>query len=247
LPGKLKEQKMKKLLLTVLSVSLVSLGTHAQSDLFSTIQNWTGTGANEAGLVIDWYNGTTSEASLMWGYRWNGSANVEQMFDAVVASDPQLFAEVSEPGGEYGTAVYGIGYATTGDLPISLTPALSFNSQNLAYSAIGDDDRTANNAGDLWLEGWNDGYWALYTSTDSRLSVNESDWDSANYGITDQTLNNGDFAGLIFAPGFESPNPSDFEPAAPVPEPMTWALLGLGVLCFGSAGRKWSAHKNFRL
>jgi hypothetical protein len=228
----LKEQKMKKLVLTVLSGLLVSISARAQTDLFSTIQNWTGTGANEAGLVIDWYNGTTSKA-LMWGYRWNGSATGEQMFDAIVASDPRLFAEVSDFDTGFGTIVFGIGYAATGDEPIQLSPSLNFNSQNLAlvgsYSAE-DDNRTAVNAGDLWLEGWDDGYWALYNSTDARLSVNESDWDSADSGITDQTLANGDFDGFIFAPGFNSPNPSDFVPAAPVPEPTVWAMIALGSL-----------------
>ena len=237
-----------KIVAVVALASASMLASASAQDLFSTIQNWTGSGANEAGLVIDWYNGTTSEA-LMWGYRWNGSATGEQMFDAIVAADPRLFAEESDFYTGFGTIVFGIGYAATGDEPIQLSPPLSFNSQNLAFADSYDaenDNRTAVNAGDLWSEGWDDAYWALYTSTDTRLSVDESDWDFGDSGITDTTLANGDFLGYIYAPGFDSPNPSDFVPAAPVPEPTAWALLGLGVLCFGSAGRKWSAYKNFR-
>ena len=37
------------------------------------IQLWAGTGANEAAMVIDWNDGKSDE-SLVWGYRWDGSA-----------------------------------------------------------------------------------------------------------------------------------------------------------------------------
>src|ERR1700722_2826442 len=136
---------MKKLVLAVLSGLLVGTSAHAQSDLLSSIQDWTGSGTNEAGFVIDWYNGTSSEGSLMWGYRWNGTATGEQMFDAIVASDPRLFAEQNGFDTGFGDIVFGVGYAASGDEPIQLTPSLSFNSQNLAlvgsYGAV-DDSRT---------------------------------------------------------------------------------------------------------
>lgn len=218
---------MKKLVLSVLSGVLISIGARAQTDLFNTVQDWTGAGTNEAGMVIDWYNGTTSE-SLMWGYRWDGSATGEQMLEAIVAGDPRLFAEVNGFTTGFGDVVFGLGFAATGDEPIQLSTPLSFNNQNLASVAsygVVEDGRTAVNAGDLWLEGFNSGYWAYYNSTDARLSVNESDWDFASDGMGDRVLDNGDFDGWAFAPAFNGPAPSDFTAVSPAPEPTSLALL----------------------
>jgi hypothetical protein len=223
---------MKKIAVIALALASMLASASAQSDLFSSIQDWTGTGTNEAGFVIDWYNGTTSEASLMWGYRWDGTATGEQMFDAIIAGDSRLSAEVSGPTA-YGTAVYGLGYEPNGN-PIQLSPSLTFDSQHLVIidnDTNVDDSRVAVNPGDLWLEGWfSAGYWAYYTSTDARLSLNESDWDANYDGMTFTTLNNGDFNGFVFDADFAYPGPvpSGFVAADPVPEPATWALLFSG-------------------
>jgi hypothetical protein len=219
---------MKKLALTVLAGMVVSLGAHAQSDLFSTIQNWTGTGANEAALEIDWNNGTSGDA-LVWGYRWDGTATAEQMIDAILTADPHLYAEVSGPT-MYGTETFGFGYQQAGDGNFLLSPALSFNSQHLAI--VNDTDvketRTPSVAGDRWEEGWFNNYWGYDVSTDLRLAVDYTDWDYAPDGISEVTLNNGDVEGFVYSAG------ADITPgvplAAPVPEPSTWAMLGMGGL-----------------
>jgi PEP-CTERM motif len=244
--AKLKGWKMKKLAGSIIFGALVCLGAGAQSDLLSSVQNWTGSGTNEAGLVIDWYNGTTSD-SLLWGYRWNGSATGEQMFDAIVAGDPRLFAEVSASGEwSFGTAVYGLGFAATGDEPIQLSPPLSFNSDNLAEvddSAVV-DGRTALNPDDLWMEGWNTGYWSFWVGTGAQLSSDPSAWTSPEtYGMTAQTLEDDDVDGFSFAPGFNSVAPADIVAASPVPEPSSWALLGMGALALASAWRKWNTKQ----
>jgi hypothetical protein len=209
----------------------------ADSDLFSTIQNWVGTGANEAAFEIDWNQGTPGDA-MVWGYRWNGSATGEQMFDAIVAADPHLYAEVSGAT-QYGTAVFGLGYEQSGDGNFQLSPPLSFNSQHLAYTDYGgvDDSRTAVNPGDLWQEGWyTAGYWEYWLGTDSALSPSDptdwpNGWQSSGVGMTERVLENGDVDGWDFSFYNGSGDSSPAIPiAAPVPEPTVWAMMALGGL-----------------
>jgi hypothetical protein len=233
----------------------------AQTDLFSGIQDWVGTGVNEAALVIDWNNGTADD-SLIWGYRWNGSATGEQMLDAIVAADPRLYAEISVPG-EYGTQVFGFGFHPSGDqnfqLSASSTPALSFNSDHLAYTAYDgsgvDYTRTAVTPGDFWQEGDydtgygtgapTDGGWSYFNSTDSRLTANPSDWDYASTGITDRVLDNDDVDGWVFSynDGAGDAVPAAPIDVAPVPEPSTWAILFGGGISLACLRRNHRAQK----
>lgn len=245
---------MKKITLILgLAGLLACINARAQSDLFSTVQDWTGTGTNEAVFEIDWNQGTSGDA-MIWGYRWDGSATGEQMFDAIVAADPRLYAEISEPT-EYGTAVFGLGFAASGDEPIQLSPALSFNSQHLAYTDYSGvvDSRTAATPGDLWQEGWyTAGYWAYFLSTDSALTAagdNSTDWADAwqysGVGMSSRVLEDGDVDGWDFSFYDGSGDSSPAIPVAvmPVPEPTTWALLSLGGIFFLCIRKRHSFKK----
>jgi hypothetical protein len=250
---------MKKIELTLALTGLSACFTaHAQSDLLSGIQDWTGTGTNQAALEIDFESGSANDA-LIWGYRWDGSATGEQMFDAIVAGDPRLYAEVSGFDTGYGTALFGFGFAADGDVPIQLSPSLSFDSQShLAYAdsydAV-DDSRTAVNPGDLWEEGWTTGYWAYWLSTASALTAAGSDplaWSAAwSYGssMTSQILENGDVNAFSFDNfsefGYDAPTPNIPIAVEPAPEPSIWAMLGVGILGLGFARRKWNLTKKF--
>jgi len=90
-------------LLFVSSTGLVS----AQSFDLNDILNWTGTGSNEAALVIDWQDGSTHPA-LAWGYRWDGTATGEQMLLAIAAADPDLSVEITSY--SFGDAVDSLGF-----------------------------------------------------------------------------------------------------------------------------------------
>ena len=52
---------------------------------FSDILYWVGTGSNEAVLAVNW-----ADTALAWGYRWNGTATVADMMDAIAADDPRF-------------------------------------------------------------------------------------------------------------------------------------------------------------
>lgn len=103
---------------------LALAGTLLVSQSFATslddIQFWTGTGTNRAALVIYWNapevrNNTSvpdpaAEKSLVWGYRFNGTATAEDMFNAVVAADHRLFVTATTPYSGFGAFIYSIGY-----------------------------------------------------------------------------------------------------------------------------------------
>src|ERR1035438_5012145 len=81
------------------------------------IQFWTGTGTNRAALVVEWSTpeslaDTTvpppiADKSLVWGYRFNGTATAAKMFTAIVAADLRLYA-VGTVDPQYGLGIYGI-------------------------------------------------------------------------------------------------------------------------------------------
>jgi len=73
-------------------------GTAAQSACcFSLdgIERWSGTGTNRSALVVDWHDGTRPHA-LAWGFRWNGSATVLDLWRAVTNSDSGLTGFASD-------------------------------------------------------------------------------------------------------------------------------------------------------
>ncbi len=227
---------MKKIRLLVLAVSSLFVISMAHAVDFSDIQLWAGTGANEAAMVIDWNDGKSDE-SLVWGYRWDGSATGADMFEAIVSADPRLFAHLGtfDFGSGPKPIVFGIGYDLNGNgaFGVSASPPLSFGAGGLTIDSLAtgaanaDDLGTPTEAADHWLEGWNSGFWGYYVKPDAA-----SAWDSSAVGFADRVLTDGAWDGYSFAPGFADSDPS--EPGiAPVPEPGTLAfcLVGGVLLC----------------
>lgn len=99
---------MKKLaLLPAILLALVSPAAFALD--LSDIQNWTGTGANEAALVIDFADGGPAFA---WGYRFDGTKTGYDMITEVAAADPLLDVTFSDPHPIFGHAITGFRYDT---------------------------------------------------------------------------------------------------------------------------------------
>jgi len=203
----------------VLALAVACCPWPAAAATYADIQLWAGSGANQAGLVIDWNDGKSAE-SLLWGYRWDGAATGLEMLQAVVSADPRLFAHFGDFG--WGTATLGIGYDLNGSGGFGVAPPLGFDSGGLAIDTSPDDSRVASDAADHWVEGWDYGFWAYY------VKASPGDvWTSALFGAADRALADGLWDGYSFAPGFDGPAPG--EPvAAPVPEPIAWALFITG-------------------
>jgi len=140
----------------------------ASAATFEDIQFWAGDGTNRAGLVVDWNDGKTPR-SLMWGYRWNGTASGLDMFQAVVAADPRLFAHLGHF--SFGTSTIGIGYDLNNTGGFSVNPPLVFDAAGLVMdtgSTNALDARVATDSGDHYIEGWNSGFWAYYLKDAAR-------------------------------------------------------------------------------
>src|SRR5271156_2792806 len=76
-----------------LAIVTLFIGGKTNAISLDDIQLWTGSGTNEAALVIEWnapliFNYTTAPAPLanktmVWGYRFNGTATGTQMLQAI--------------------------------------------------------------------------------------------------------------------------------------------------------------------
>jgi len=177
------------------------------------IEYWTGFGANEALLVVDWNEGGNEAVGYAFGFRWDDGATGRDMLNAV--NSTSRFYEVVDDGllaGSGNTIVYGMGYDVDND------------GGSFMPTASGVETGYATDVDDLYNEGWMiAGFWGYNQSTDGVV------WGYAGFGITDRVLADGDWDGFSY--GAASAGWSGGDPTAPiVPEPISLALLGLGGL-----------------
>ncbi|HEX3627731.1 MAG TPA: hypothetical protein VH280_20165 [Verrucomicrobiae bacterium] len=226
-----------KRILTPLALAGALTLTQAHAISLDDIQLWAGSGTNRAALVVEWnspevLNNTTVPApiankTMVWGYRFNGTATGTQLIDAIVAADPKLYMMIND---EYdATIVVGIGYNRNGDSVIGLTDGVTtnyFTNGLLTNNVIADSVQPINSR-DLYWSGWNGPNWQLFTEAgdtggfftspnrgsstywDSN-TYSQGQWDFAEFGLDDLTLTNGSWLGFsVGAAGYDATNSLD--------------------------------------
>ena len=218
---------MRKYLLALLiAVPLTSWSQLITVNSFTNIQYWTGSGTNSAALVLE-FGGPSIPASVAWGYRWSGSATLQDLVFSVAGglvggpaplpgADPRLTFDVSffSFGDVSGYFVNSIAYNQIGlPAPWSQSVRLIENnySVDLTYPAL------------YFLAG--SGVWTA------------SLFAPADVGMSDLSLSNGAWYGFVHTDEFEGDR-IFAQPASAVPEPRVWALLIVGAVLVGLAKRK---------
>ncbi len=174
------------------------------------IQYWVGSGANRAGLVIDWNDGQ-STTSYAWGYRWDGAATGEDMLRAIAGFiGTDTTAATANASGDSALSLYTIFYTGLGN-------------------AIFELDYQSHAEGGF--EGDSSGYWSYYVANGA--STYPGTWGYSEVGMGDRALSNNSWDGWSWAADFSDVSPG--AAIAAVPEPAIFALLALGgtvlVLC----------------
>lgn len=208
---------MKHIKLITLFV-LSAATANAFSFTFNDVQYWFGNGSKQAGVVIQWDTADSPQA-LAWGVRYDGALTGENLFD-IVLNDARLYAY--QDNFSFGRGIYGIGYDSNNG---------GVTGNGYTNSGSTPDTAVANDPTDKWKVGWfSNGFWSLWSAN----GANATGFSSASTGVSGYNVNNNDWMLLAFAPasnGWSTNPPTNIAAAAaPVPEPATGAIIGVGAL-----------------
>ncbi len=217
-------------------LSAVGIGNvYAENFSLNDIQFWTGSGSNQAAMVIQWsspevFNNTNVSApvatkTLVWGYRFDGIATGEDMFNTIVAADPRLFAMTSG-NTQYGKAVFALGYDLDNDGDYGITDgsttytASNFTGGIVTGSYDDPDNFNSTDSSDLYWGGWYGPNWELWHEeggnggfteapdrgtepywTGSFFTGNHGEWAFSEVGMSSLSLKDGSWMGWTVAAG----------------------------------------------
>ncbi len=196
---------------TALTLGLLLFSSAGAQNVTSLedIQFWVGSGANRAAMVLDWDDTSAADESLVWGYRWDGTATGEDMLRSVLEADTRLFARLSTPDPSE-VSPYGLGYNLDNDSEFGISDGTTFDSDGIAVSGPPDNPpqtaSTATDLGDLYAEGWFSGFWHYGLSDQNLGNGNPFDsggWISSGTGMSGRTLADGDWDSWTFTPTFD--------------------------------------------
>jgi hypothetical protein len=269
---------MKKHLFVSLALTGLFLVTKSPAVSFNDIQFWTGSGTNRAALVVEWSTpesafGSTvpapiADKSLVWGYRFNGTATATEMFNAIVAADPRLYA-VGTIDPQYGLGIYGIGFRLAGGGGGITDGATTnyFSGSVLTNPTVDIDAAAPSNPGDLYWSGlygpnwetWNElgdaggflsspdrGANSFWTAGDPENPYfgSHGQWEFAQAGLNFLQLTNGSWIGFSVAAGeyeFETNAPYNSHKHAPT-QPDAGITALVKNLAGGFQGGQWQAQ-----
>jgi hypothetical protein len=184
----------------VLTALLLACHACAAVTSFDDIESWVGSGANRAGVVLDWNGDATTDSALVWGFRWDGVATGETMLRAVITADSRLYAKLGTSGG-FGLAVRGLGYDLNDDNAFALDDGTTFDDAGIAASGPTDGALSIDPA-DRYREGWFIGVWNYGSATGNPWSGGSFAYSFA--GASSRTLADGAWDSWAFTPTFEA-------------------------------------------
>jgi hypothetical protein len=230
-------QKISRALGLVTATLLVAGNARAIS--LDDIQLWAGSGTNRAALEVEWnspevFNNTIVPApvatkTMVWGYRFNGTAKGTQMLYAILTADPKLYAVVNE-NLTNGTMIDAIGYnlSGNGNPGVVAGGVTNYFINGLFTNAVPTkaDSEIPLNSGDLYWGGDNGPQWLVWTeqndaggfgnSPNRGSSTNwdpiakvQGQWEYTSNSLDNLPLTNGSWIGFsVAAAGYDS-NPND--------------------------------------
>jgi hypothetical protein len=199
--------------ITLAGMPLLFIANVAVSATVVTLDDitfWTGTGENRAAMVVDWDETSSVDQSLVWGYRWDGSAFGAEMFEAIVTADSRLYAKLNQPvESSTGTLLYGFGYDLNGDATFDISDGTTFDAYGIAISGPPDlppiPAATSSNPADHYAEGWYTGFWHYGISSESASPFEGGEWIATLDGMTSRKLSDGDWDSWTFTSNTQPP------------------------------------------